>query len=119
MSFDIGNGNQDDNASFDIGNGNQSVDVWFNIGNRTQDYTACIGIGNGNQGRDVSLNVCDRIQNGRDAIDGVAAKVLELAQAFQTLSTEGMCELVYIYTALYPIHVNCFLDIRGIPKYVP
>jgi hypothetical protein len=43
---------------------------------------------------------------------------LELAQAFQSLGTEGIFELVCIYTALYPIHVICFLDVGCIPKYI-
>jgi hypothetical protein len=119
VSFDIGNGNQDDDASFDIGNGNQSMDVNFDIGNGNHDDDASIDIGNGNQGRDASFNVRDGIQNGRDAIDGVDAEVLELARAFQSLGTDGIFELVCIYTALYPIHVNCFLDVGCIPKYVP
>ena len=119
VSFDIGNGNQDDDAGFDIGNGNQSMDVSFDIGNGNHDDDASIDIGNGNQGRDGSFNVRDGIQNGRDAIDGVDAEVLELARAFQSLGTEGILELVCIYTALYPIHVNCFLDVGCLPKYVP
>jgi len=119
VSFDIGNGNQDDDPSFDIGNGNQCMDVSFDIGNRNHDDDASIDIGNGNQGRDASFNVRDGIQNGMDAIDGVDAEVLELAQAFQSLGTEGIFEFVFIYTALYLIHVNCFLDVGCIPKYVP
>jgi len=119
VSFDIGNGNHDDDASFDIGNGKQSMDVSFDIGNGNHDDDAIIDIGNGNQGRDSSFNVRNGIQNGRDAIDGVDAEVLELAQAFQSLGTEGIFEFVCIYTALYPIHVNCFLDVSCIPKYVP
>jgi len=119
VSFDIGNGNQDNDASVDIGNGNQSMDVSFHIGNGNHDDDASIDIGNGNQGRDANFNVHDGIQNGRDAIDGVDAEVLELARAFQSLGTEGIFQLVYIYTALYPIHVNCFLDVGCIPKYVP
>jgi len=95
------------------------MDVSFDIGNGNQDEDASIDIGNGNQGRDASFNVRDRIQNGRDAIDGVDAEVLELARAFQSLSTEAIFELVCIYTAVYPIHVICFLDVGCIPKYVP
>jgi hypothetical protein len=72
---------------------------------------ASIDIGNVDQGRDESFNARDGIQNGRDAIDAVDGKVLELARAFQSLGTEGMFELVCIYTALYRIHVNCFLDV--------
>jgi hypothetical protein len=79
VSFDIGNGNQDDDASFYIGNANQSMDASFNTGNGNQDDEASIEIGNGNRGRDASFNVHDGIQNGRDAIDGVDAQVLELA----------------------------------------
>jgi hypothetical protein len=119
VSFDISNGNQDDDVSFNIGNGNQSMDVSFDIGNGNHDDDAHIDIGNGIQGRDASFNIHDGIQNGSDAIDGVDAEVLELARAFQSLSTEGIFELVCIYTALYPIHVNCFLDVGCIPKYVP
>jgi len=119
VSFDICNGNQDDDASFDIGNGNQSRDVSFDIGNVHHDDDASIDFGNGNQGRDASFNLRDGIQNGRDAIDGVDAEFLELTRAFQSLGTEGNFELVCIYTALYPIHVNCFLDVGCIPKYVP
>ena len=95
------------------------MDVSFDIGNGNHDNDASIDIGNSNQGRDASFNVRDRIQNGRDAIDGGDAKVLELARAFQSLSSKGIFELVCIYTALYPIHVNCFLDVRCLPKYVP
>jgi hypothetical protein len=64
--------------------------VSFNIGNGNQDHDASIAIGNGNQGRDVMFNVCDGIQNGRDAIDAVDAEVMELARAFQSLGTEGI-----------------------------
>ena len=91
----------------------------FNIGYRNQDNDASIDIGKDNQGRDESFNVRDGIENGRDAIDGVDAEVLELTRAFQSLGTEGIFENVCIYTALYPIHVHCFLDIGCIPKYVP
>jgi len=119
VSFNIGNGNQDDDVSFNIGNGNQSMDGRFNISNGNQDDDASIDIGNGNQGRDASFNIRDGFQNGRDAIDGVDAEVLELARAFQSLGTEGIFQSVCIYTALYPIHVNCFLDVGCIPKYVP
>jgi hypothetical protein len=119
VSFDIGNGNRDDDASFNIGNGNESMDVSINIGNGNHDDDVSIDIGNGNQGRDASFNVSDGIQNGRDAIDGVDAEVLELAQASQSLGTEGIFELLCIYTALYTKHVNYFLDVCGIPKYVP
>jgi len=119
VSFDIGSGNQDDHASFVIGNGNQRMDVIFDIGNGNQDDDASIDIGNANQGRDASFNVCHRIENSRDAIVGADAEVLELARAFESLGTEGIFELVCIYTALYPIHVNCFLDVGCIPKYVP
>jgi hypothetical protein len=119
VSFNIGNGNQDDDATFYIGNGNQSMDVSFDIGNGNHDDDASIDIGNGNQGRDASFNVRDGIHNGRDAINGVDAEVLELARAFQSLGTEGIFELVCIYTALYLIHVNCFLDVRCIPTYFP
>jgi len=119
VSFNIGNGNQDDNASFNIGNGNRSMDVNFDICNGNHNDDASIDIGNGNQGRDASFNVRDGIQNGRDAIDGVDAEVLELARAFQSLGNEGIFELVCIYTALYPIHVNCFVDVCCIPQYVP
>jgi len=119
VSFDIGNRNQDDDASFDISNGNQSMDVSFDICNGNHDDDARIDIGNGNQCRDASFNLRDGIQNGRDAIDRVDAEVLELARAFQSLGNEGIFELVCIHTALYPIHVNCFLDVSCIPKYIP
>ena len=119
MSFDIGNGNQEDDAIFDISNGNQNMDVSFDIGNRNYDDDMSINIGNGNQGRDASVNIHDGIHNGRDAVVAVDAEVLELARAFQNLRTEGIFESVCIYTALYPIHVNCFLDVGCIPKYVP
>jgi hypothetical protein len=119
VSFGISNMNQDDDASFDFANWNQSIDVSFDIGNGNHNDNASIDIGNGNQGRDASVKVRDGSQNGRDTIDGVDSKVLELARAFQSLSTEGFFELVCIYTALYPIHVNCFLDVGCIPKYVP
>jgi len=118
-SFDIGNGNQDNHVRFDISNGNQRMDVSFDIGIMNQDEGASIDFGNSNQGRDASFNVHDGIQNGRDAIDGVDAEVLEIAQAFQSLGNEGIFELVCIYTALYPIHINCFLDDGRIPKYLP
>jgi hypothetical protein len=119
VSFDISNRNQDDDASFDIGNGNRSIDLSCDIGNGNHDNDASIDIGNANQGKNASFNVRDGIQNGRDAIDGVDAEVLELAQVFQSFSTEGIFELVCIYTALYPIHVHCFLVVGCIPKYVP
>jgi len=79
VSFDIANENQDDNATINIGNGNQSMDVSFNICNGKHDDDASIDIGYSNQRRDASFNVCDGIPNGRDAIEGVDAKVLELA----------------------------------------
>ena len=119
VRFDIGNGNQDNDANFDIGLRNQSMDVSFDIGNGNQDDHARIDISNSNPGRDANLNVRHGIQNGWDAIDGVDAEVLEIAQAFQSLGTEGILESVCIYTALYPIHVNCFLDISCIPQYIP
>jgi hypothetical protein len=119
VSFDIGNGNQDDDVSFDIGNGNQSMDVSFDLGNGNHDDDASIDISNGNQGRDACFNIRDGIQNGRDAINAVDPEVLELARAFQRLGTEQIFELVCIYTAPYPIHVNCFLDVGCIAKYVP
>jgi hypothetical protein len=119
VSFDIGNVNQDDDASFDIGDENQNMDVRFDIGNGNHDDDASIDISKGNPGRDASFTVRDGSQNGRDAIDRVDAEVLELARAFQSLGTEGIFELVCIYTALYPIHVNCFLDVGCIPKYDP
>jgi hypothetical protein len=100
VSFDIGNGNQDDNVSLDIGNGNQSLDVSFDMDNRSQDCIASIVIGNSTQGRDASFNIRDGVQNGMDAIDGVDAKVMALAQAFQSIGTDGIFESVCIYTAL-------------------
>jgi len=119
MSFNISSRNQDKDASFDIGNGNHSMDVCFDIDNRNHDDDASIDIVNGNQARDRSFKVHNGIQNGRDAIDVVDAQVFDLARAFQSLGTEGTFELVCIYTALYPIHVNCFLDVGCIPKYAP
>jgi hypothetical protein len=95
------------------------MDASFDIGNGNQDHNVSNDIGNGNQGEDASFNVRDGIQNRSNAIAGLDAEVLELARAFQSLSTEGMFELVSIYTALYPIHVNCFLDVDCIPKCVP
>jgi len=119
VSFHIATRIQDDNGSFDKGNANESIDVSFNIGNGNQDDDASIDIGNSNQGRDSTFNLPNGIQNGRDAIDGVDAEVLLLTRAFQSPSTEGIFELVCIYTALYPINVNCFLDVSCIPNYVP
>jgi len=54
-----------------------------------------------------------------DAINVVDAEVLKLVQVFQSIGTEGIFELVCIYTALYPIYVNCFLDVGCIPLYIP
>jgi hypothetical protein len=119
VRFDIGNGKQDDDVSFDIGNGNQSLEVSFHIGNVNHDDNASNDVGNGNQGRDASFNVRDGIQNGRDAMDGVDAEVLELPRAFQSLGMKGIFDLVYTFTALYPIYVNCFPDVGCIPKYIP
>ena len=119
VSFDISNGIQDDNASFNIGNGNPSMGVSLDIGNGNQDDDANINIGNCIQGRDAIFNLRNGILNGRDAINEVGAEGLELAWVFQSFGTERIFELVCIYTALYPIHVNCFLDIGCIPKYVP
>ena len=116
VRFDIGNGNQNDDSSFDIGNGNQSIDVRLNIGNRNQDDDARNDIANSNQGRDASFNVCDGILDGRDALDGGDAEVVELARAIKSLSTEGVFDSIRIYTAPYPIHVNRFLDVSCIPK---
>jgi hypothetical protein len=95
------------------------MDVCFDIGKRNPDDEVSIHLGTGNQGRDESFSVRDGIQNGRDAIDGVVAEVLVLTRAFQSLGTEGIFALVCIYTALYLIQVNCFLDVDCIPKYVP
>jgi hypothetical protein len=102
-----------------FGNGNPSRDVSFDLSNGNQDDDASFDIGNRNQGSHASFNICDGIQNGRDAIDGVDAEVLELARALQSLGPEGIFELVCIHTALYPIHVSCFLDVGCIPMYVP
>ena len=91
MTIDICNGSQDDDVSIDIG--------------------SC------NHGMDATFNVRDGIQNGRDAIDGVDAEVLELACTFQSLGTEAIFTLACIYTALYLIHVDCSLDIGCISMY--
>jgi hypothetical protein len=56
--------------------------VSFDIDNRSQDCIAIIEIGNSTQGRDASINRCDGVQNGMDAIDGVDARVMALAQGF-------------------------------------
>ena len=90
MSLDIGNENQDDDASFVIGHGNEIMDGSCGIGNGKQDDDARIVICDGNQRRDAKFNVHDRIQNGRNAINEVDAEVLELAQVFQSLGTEGI-----------------------------
>ena len=119
VSFDIGKGNQDDNASFNISNGNPRMDVSIYTGNRNQDHDASIDTGNGNQCRDASFNVRDGIQNGRDAIDGVDAEVLELTRTFQSIGTEGIFQLICIHTALYTINVDSFLDVGCIPMNIP
>jgi len=67
--------------------------VSFDIDNGHHDDDARIDFGNGNQGRDASFNIRDGIQNGRDAIDGVDAEILEPTRAFQSLGTEGIFEL--------------------------
>jgi len=90
VSLDIGNENQDDDASFVIGHGNEIMDGSCGIGNGKQDDDARIVICDGNQRRDAKFNVHDRIQNGRNAINEVDAEVLELAQVFQSLGTEGI-----------------------------
>lgn len=51
--------------------------------------------------------------------DGVVAEVLKFARAFLSLGIEGIFALFCIYTALYPILVNCFLDIGCLPEYFP
>jgi len=101
-----------------MGSGNESLDVLFDIGIGNQDVNAMIDIAKRNQGWYASIKLRDVIQNSRDAIDEVDAKDLELAQAFRSLGTEGICQSVCINTALYPIHVDWFLDICCIPKYV-
>jgi len=111
VSCDMGNGHQDNDATFDNRNVNQSMNVSFDIANGNQDDHVSIDIGNGTQCRHVSFNIRDGIQNGRDVNDAVDAEVLELARAFQSLSTEGLFELVCINTALHPIHVHCSLDV--------
>jgi len=118
VNFDIGNVNQDDDPSFDIGNGNNSIDVSFDMGNGNSDDDASIDSGSDIEGTDASFNSRDGNQNCRDAIDGADAEVVELARAFQSPGTERFFELVWIYTALYPIHDDCFLDVSCIPKYI-
>jgi hypothetical protein len=96
-----------------------ALTVCFHIGNGNQDDNASIDNGNCNKSRNVSVTVRDGIQDGRDGNNVGDAEVLELAQAFQRIGTEGRCDLVCIYTAHYRIDVNCFLDVGCIPKYVP
>jgi len=95
------------------------MDVSFNIGNRNQDNCGCNDIGNSNLGRDVSFNIDDGIQNGRDAIDKVDAKVMGLTRVFQSLGTDGIIEILCIYSARYLRDVNCFEDVRCIQTYIP
>lgn len=66
----------------------------------------------------MSLNVSDGTPNRRDAIDGGGVEGLEIAQSFQSCGTYGIFELVCIYTAIYWIHVQCFLVVHCIPEYV-
>jgi hypothetical protein len=62
------------------------------------------------------MNIPDGTQNGRDSSDGVDQEVLEPIQVFQNLGTDGIAELVCIYSALYPIHVHCCLDVGSNTK---
>jgi hypothetical protein len=100
VSINIGNGIQDDNASFNIGNENQHMHLSLNSRNRNQDDNLTIDISKGTHGKDATFNVRDVIKIGRDAIDGVDAEVLELAQACQSLCTDAIFELSCIHTAL-------------------
>ena len=70
-----------------------------------------VDIRNSNRSSDASFNIHDGVEIGRDPINVVDAEVLELAQAFQSFGTDGIFEFVCIYTALYPILVNCFPEI--------
>jgi len=103
-------------VKFDIGNGAEYLDVSLHFSNRIQDSNASTAIENSNLGGEVSFTIHDRARNGRDVIDGVDAKVVELAWVDQSLSTEGICQLACIYTALTPIHANCSLDVGCIAQ---